>query len=282
MLRFCVGKKAKKPYYMKELHIRIYSMEELCFYLCENVGLLDKGLLSEELVGWIDIQCGMDRLGKELYEILHFDGSVHCFVSAILSAVGYRSPEEIRLLEKRIKTYEQMDGISRKKAQADHLFLSGRYALAMERYTLLLQQIRNQMEQKENVPEEMYRSVLHNLATTCARLFFFEAAADLYSQAYEAGGGETELKHMIMSRFYAMGETKFEAYKQSMPEHKALFEESERFVKQCRMQWKALPEKEEFENARVLKELGKRDEYLAMMNRKMDEWKKKYHFCVMS
>ena len=41
----CQVKKAERPYYIENISTNIYSIEELCFYLYNNIYLLDSTIL---------------------------------------------------------------------------------------------------------------------------------------------------------------------------------------------------------------------------------------------
>ena len=40
-LILCHSKRAKRPYEISRVHMRIYTIEELCYYLCNNLYLID-------------------------------------------------------------------------------------------------------------------------------------------------------------------------------------------------------------------------------------------------
>ena len=50
----CRSKYAEKPYYINNMAINIYSMEELCYYIYNNIYLIGTDLIDEGLVNWID------------------------------------------------------------------------------------------------------------------------------------------------------------------------------------------------------------------------------------
>lgn len=279
VLKFCVGSRAKQPYYMKGMHIRIYSMEELCYYMWENASLLDEELLKEELIQWIDEECKMAQLAKQLYEICHFDGSIHAFVNAVLTAVGFREPEEIKLLEKRIRTYEGMSPAGREKAQADHLFLSGRYVAAMERYMALIEKS-EPLAKNAGAEEKRFLTLLyHNMATACARLFFYEEAAAFYERAFRLGE-ESELKYALMCKRMVCTPVQFEIFVRERAGYKERAYEADRMLNEGSDRWMEAKERIDLEAAIALKETGKIEESVKIFRDRVDDWKKEYHAYV--
>ncbi|MEI3246665.1 MAG: hypothetical protein V8S26_11405 [Lachnospiraceae bacterium] len=49
----CKTKTAKKPFFIENISTNIYSMEELCYYLYNNLYLIDDTLLNEKLCVWL-------------------------------------------------------------------------------------------------------------------------------------------------------------------------------------------------------------------------------------
>ena len=46
----CQVKKAEKPFYIENISTNIYSIEELCYYLYNNLYLVDSSLISSSSV----------------------------------------------------------------------------------------------------------------------------------------------------------------------------------------------------------------------------------------
>ena len=130
----CVGEYAEVPYYVESIGLRLYSMEELCYYLTENAFLLDRELINRELVDWIDEQCGCKELGRTLYGFLNTQASVSVFVGTILEYVGYVSKQEIDKIQEYLKANAGLSGMEKKKAHADYLVANARYAQAQKEY----------------------------------------------------------------------------------------------------------------------------------------------------
>ena len=46
----CQVKKAEKPFFIENISTNIYSIEELCYYLYNNLYLIDSSLINQKLV----------------------------------------------------------------------------------------------------------------------------------------------------------------------------------------------------------------------------------------
>ena len=62
----CQAKKANKPFYLNDINLNIYTIEELCFYLCNNLYLINHSILNKELCNWIDVELEMNQLANQL------------------------------------------------------------------------------------------------------------------------------------------------------------------------------------------------------------------------
>ena len=46
----CRTKRAEKPFYIENIGVNIYSIEELCYFFHHNIYLIDGTLINEELI----------------------------------------------------------------------------------------------------------------------------------------------------------------------------------------------------------------------------------------
>jgi len=52
-LILCHKKKASQPYKITRIHRKIYTIEELCYYLCNNLYLIDYTIMNEKICEWL-------------------------------------------------------------------------------------------------------------------------------------------------------------------------------------------------------------------------------------
>ena len=69
-LILCNKKRAKQPYEVSRIHCRIYTLEELCYYLSNNLYLIDYTIVNERLCDWIEAELGLLRLAEQLRTML--------------------------------------------------------------------------------------------------------------------------------------------------------------------------------------------------------------------
>ena len=79
-LILCHKKRAKHPYEITRIHKRIYTIEELCYYLCNNLYLIDYTIINEQLCRWIRDELELVSLAESLMEMFKNHVSVEQFV----------------------------------------------------------------------------------------------------------------------------------------------------------------------------------------------------------
>ena len=63
-LILCHKKRAKQPYEITRVHIRVYTIEELCYYVCNNLYLIDHTIMNPQLCQWIRTELSLPRLAQ--------------------------------------------------------------------------------------------------------------------------------------------------------------------------------------------------------------------------
>ena len=124
-LILCHDKHATHPYEITRIHCRIFTMEELCYYLCNNLYLIDYTIMNEQICNWLEEEIGMKDLADQLRDVLRLRGSVEKFVLTILKASRiYRDPEMIRI-QNVLEHLKNQKDIERQKYKGDNLLESG-------------------------------------------------------------------------------------------------------------------------------------------------------------
>ena len=105
-LILCHKKKAKHPYEISRIHTRISTLEELCYYLCNNLYLIDYTIMNEQLCRWIADELEMQDLAVKLVELIRNHGSVEKFVVLVLHESRIYTPGEMAHIQNVLETQE--------------------------------------------------------------------------------------------------------------------------------------------------------------------------------
>jgi len=201
----CQIKKAKHPYYIESISTNIFTIEELCFYLQQNIYLIDETIINEKLCDWVRDELGLKKLYRKLYEQLDRQESIGNFILPVFKEIEYLSHAEFRKLHEQISNIEIQPQDMRKKLKADYLVNFKMYGNAINLYYQILKE-RN----PGNMGVRFYASVLNNMAMAYAKLFLFEEAADCLWQSYGiVRSNQTYTKYISLLPLY-LTETEYE------------------------------------------------------------------------
>ena len=90
----CKGNKALKPYYIADIRKKIYTLEELCYYLYHNTVLCSEELVRFQLAHWIGHQLGFQDLSESLLRILEKEKRPEKIASQIFAYADYLTKQE--------------------------------------------------------------------------------------------------------------------------------------------------------------------------------------------
>ena len=90
-VKICAHEMAKTPYFVEAAGIHLYSIEELAYYLYENIYLVDDMMMEEKLYSWIEMELGMRTLAEKLRGGSGTGHHVYNQVMVILKHSGYYS-----------------------------------------------------------------------------------------------------------------------------------------------------------------------------------------------
>ena len=62
----CQTQVASQPYLIENIQMNIYSIEELCYYLYNNIYLTDQTIMNEGLCRWVENELGLSSLARKL------------------------------------------------------------------------------------------------------------------------------------------------------------------------------------------------------------------------
>lgn len=190
-LILCKKPIAAVPYYIEDVSLNIYSLEELCYYVAHNAYLINTEFASYELCSWIGREVGKDE-AKVLTAVLDEEKPLHVFIETLLNMCDYLPGEEIRNVVEIISSFENKSPIECSKIRADRLLDKGSIVGAIYEYENILDKA-----DKKEVSKEFLGDIWHNLAVCYSRLFFFNEASVCFEYAYQLNRKKISLEAML-------------------------------------------------------------------------------------
>lgn len=271
-IRLCIGEYAKVGYEPERMGIKVYSLEELCFFIRENAVLLDDGFMDESLGEWLASECKLQELGEELRKATRRRITLKSYIGLILEYAGFYSKEINEQIENTIVENSSLSIYEKKKARADALVQKGHYGKAGREYAKLLQML----------PEDMTilkGEIYHGCGVCLAKMFYFNLAGDYFLKAHTLTGKIASYHQYLWSKRLSMSE---EEYMEFLREHEEAYEDSvemEDYLEELNVQWehshsgmllKGIQREKEFRNiAEYQNKLKERVDYLKDAYREM-------------
>lgn len=240
---------AKNPYYLKNAKQNIYSIEELCYFLQDNIYLLDENIMTTEFCDWLETELKARKLAGKLRDLMESNRGFSAFCMQIIRDSGYFSKNEMQFLEMKLQKMDHQSSYENRKIKADQYMERKMYLLAISEYReLLLHASKSQSDIRVS------GDIWHNMGTAYARMFCFERAVSCYEKAYELSHRVDSLKsaaqaacfleegervQWFLQRSHHIRQEQFEAMKKNIEELKQMTEvsaEYERILKLERLE----------------------------------------------
>ena len=163
----CQVKKAEKPFYIENISTNIYSIEELCYYLYNNLYLVDSSLISSKLCTWLEEELELPKLAAKLKPYIGRETGLEEVLYPIFKEINYLAYEELKTLNGRIEARKREPEEIREKRKGDALMENRMYVNALRVYQKLLE------HGGKEITGEMRERILHNQG--CAYGYLFQA-----------------------------------------------------------------------------------------------------------
>ena len=134
-LILCHNKRARQPYEIARIHMRIYTIEELCYYICNNLYLIDYTMVNRQLCNWIDRELELPKLAERLRDELRQNCTMEQFVLTILRESTIYATGDINKIQGILEHLQNLKDVERMKYKADSLQKSGEYETAILVYS---------------------------------------------------------------------------------------------------------------------------------------------------
>lgn len=176
----CCEKNSKEiSCYVKAAGIRLYTTEELSYFLQNYLYLIDENFFDSELL--IFLRDGLGR--QDLFELVNRSAQKEdpiVLAGKLAGATGDLSRKELSALTQRINEFRRLSPAGRRRIQADMLMDRREFERADAIYCQLL----SELEQDDRNLQER-GLVYYQKGRICTALFEWEKAGDYFVRAYD-------------------------------------------------------------------------------------------------
>lgn len=267
-LILCSGARTKRPYSFPSSGVRLYSIEELCYYLFHHVYLIDEELFSDTLIDWIQNELQLPERALKLRQLKEKKADAKTMVTVVLCSADYYTEYEIKSLLKELDGIANLPKIMRKCIKANHCLKERQYKEAEAEYERLL-------DSKEATELALgdYGDILHNLAIARMHTMGFTEASSLFEQAYIRNRREDTLRQFLSTLMLINNEELYQKKLQEYQVNEILQQEVEDLLQQKKEEAFQSGLMNELEKLRQTKLQGRMKEYYERTEELIENWK---------
>ncbi len=266
----CLGALSTTPYFLSGLGVNIYSMDELCYYLCINAYILDNDLIDVRLCDFLRDNLEMPELGAKLRRMIKENRTLGEMVTTILVDTHYCNDEEIAKIKQILVDNASLSFAAKRKVRGDNLLCANKYPRAIEEYQYVLSVL-----DREEEPE-LYSSILHNVGCAYSMMFLLDKAADYFKQAYDIDASRESLVMYLVCLRLTKKKEEYDriVVKNGYDERIAL--EAVRIMSAAREAAIDTPYGDAMKDILELHDAGKVSEFYRTLDETLENWKVEY------
>lgn len=205
MFIVCKGDLAKVPYVIPVSEVPVYSLEELCYYIYNNIYNVTEQYFDERLTVWLSEQVHCDTLAEKMKGLIQRHHDVKDLVVTLLCSCDYYREEEVRELVGVMGKISHLPLHQKCKIQADAYLNAGKYGKSLQEYKKILGG-----ELAGRFTAEEYGNLLHNQAVARFYVSSFQEAARGFQEAYARNHREESLDQYLYTLLIVGKEELFE------------------------------------------------------------------------
>lgn len=178
---FC-GKKESKEFVLKEANIKVYTLQELAYFIYNYSMLISNSFISKSLINHIDKEWGYHELANSLNIMYNKKENIANMLDLILSMSNFYSDTEIADYNHKLMELMSLDEVSFINLSGDKLFGLKKYEKALSQY-------------EKNMNKDDY--ALNMVGCCYAKLQVYDKAIDYFNQLLEKTGNTKYLKNLF-------------------------------------------------------------------------------------
>lgn len=191
-LKLCMGMVAK-PYYVEEMDINLYSIEEMAYYLYNNVYIVNRDFFNEKLTTYLREEYNMPELADRIEKAIKYGDSYAELVMILVSASGYYDRDELLELQYILERIGDKSVDERMLLKAEMFVKKGKYSKAYDIYKKIIK--RNSRCADKKIMPQLWKS----MGIIYIRRFDYKGAAVCFEKSLGFENNEDTVEKLIMA-----------------------------------------------------------------------------------
>lgn len=270
-LILCAGSIAEHPYCFRMTRTNVYSIEEVCYYIRNNIYMMQEEVFDWDFVVWLRDELKMEETAVKLEKMRKNQDNLKDIVVTLCCSCDYFDEGQINELITIMDETTNLPPRGRQKIKADSYFRSGSLEKARKEYERILRS-----DDMLQAGIEEYGEILHCLGVVCCQLGEFRQAAKAFEKAYD----QNQRMESLQGYLYSLRLGGLESEHEKAVIQRGLTKEQITFLDaQYEGAMNSGKTSKGYRRADRLEQLasaGKQLEYQKRVNELIEEWKKEY------
>lgn len=173
----CSGKMAESPYIIADTQKKLYSIEEICYYVKTSIYSIDLGFFCPELINFIREDLGLPETAAKLKSLVMGNYFLSDVITALFCGCDLYSKEEILETVEMVKYLSNMPVWERQAYIGYKKFEERKFLAALKYFRATLRE--------ENVSNKDYGEILESIGICLIHVSSFKEAAEVFHKAYK-------------------------------------------------------------------------------------------------
>lgn len=267
----CTGVITENPFLFPQTNTRLYSMEELCYYVYNNIYSLSVEDFKVELADWLETELKLPVTAEKIRRLLRRGDTLKDIVITILCSADYYSEEEIKALLLVMNKLESCTSLERDKLCADHLLQQRDLKHAEPLYYRILEEA-----EECGCGDAFIGNVLHNMGILKLWSSSYLEAAKWFEQAYVKNKNQASQKAGFLCAAFAQKAAFIPAEEEKEQAGSNALQTIQAELEEVMREAEAAAEYRQLEKLKSFKGAGKMDKYYAAIEQMITKWKDEY------
>lgn len=189
----CETKTATTSYIFPNTKIEVFSYEELCYYIYNNIALISEEYVGKKMFDWIEKELDMEELALTLRVVKEKESTdLTDLLTTILTHKEFYTIPEVKEFILQIERMKGLTAPQFRKKQADGFLRYRKYVKAASIYDEILDQYPDMNNDK------LLGAIYHNRAVALANNFELKEAMLSYQKAYDLTGNKESIYQYLL------------------------------------------------------------------------------------